>query len=145
MRPLLALPQMKPAPADIRFARDGFMDLLRIRTSSSLFRLQTADEVASRLTLHNTGPAQTPTAVVGQLDGRGVPGARFAEVLYAIHVGKEPLSLDLPTLKGRAYKLHPVHLAPTAADKRPAEQSSWNAATGKLTLPPRTALVYVLD
>jgi pullulanase-type alpha-1,6-glucosidase len=145
MRPLLADAAIKPGPAEIAYTRDAFFDLLRIRASSALFRLRTADAVAKRLTLHNTGPAQEPTVVVGQLDGRGLAGAGFAEVLYAINVNPQPVLLPLPALRGRAYHLHPVHLAADAADQRPAEASRWDAASGTLTLPPRTALAYVLD
>jgi pullulanase/glycogen debranching enzyme len=145
MKPLLADPAIKPGPAEIAFTRDAFFDLLRIRASSSLFRLRTADEVSARLTLHNTGPEQDPTVAVGQLDGRGLTGAGFAEVLYAINVSPQAVVLPLPALQGRAYRLHPVHRAAGAADKRPVEASSWDAASGTLTLPPRTALVYVLD
>jgi hypothetical protein len=97
------------------------------------------------LTLHNTGPAQEPTVVVGQLDGRDLAGAGYSEVLYAINVSPQAVVLPLPALRGRAYRLHPVHRAADAADKRPVEASRWNADTGTLTLPPRTALVYVLD
>ncbi len=145
MRPLLANPAIKPGPAEIAFTRDAFFDLLRIRSSSTLFRLRTADAVAARLTLHNTGPAQEPTVVVGQLDGRGLAGAGFAEVLYAINVNAQAVVLPLPALRGRAYRLHPVHRAAGAADQRPLEASRWDADSGTLTLPPRTALAYVLD
>jgi pullulanase len=120
------------------------LDLLKIRASSSLFRLPTADEVNARLTLHNTGPTQEPTVVVGHLQGRGHAGAGFAEVLYAINVDKTPHTVSLPALAGRAYELHPVHRAATAADPRPLTQSKWDSAAGTLQVPARTALVYVL-
>ncbi len=145
MKPLLANAAIKPGPSEIAFTRDAFFDLLRIRSSSSLFRLRTADEVAARLTLHNTGPTQEPTVVVGQLDGRGLAGAGFAEVLYAINVNPQAVVLPLPALRGRSYRLHPAHTAASAADQQPVEASRWDAATGTLTLPPRTALVYVLN
>jgi len=51
--------------------------------------------------------------------------------------------LSLPTLAGRAYRLHPVHLAPAAADSRPAAQARYERASGQFTLPARTALVFV--
>ena len=146
MRPLLAdAAALKPTPAEIRHTRDAFLDLLRIRASSSLFRLRTAEDVQRRLTLLNTGPDQIPTVVVGHLDGRGHRGAGFAELLYAINVAPEEAELLLPELRGRPYVLHPVHRAPGAADTRPATQARWNAATATLRLPARTALVYVLD
>jgi pullulanase-type alpha-1,6-glucosidase len=143
MAPLLADPGNKPMPEDIRFTRDAFMDLLKIRSSSTLFRLPTAAAVSARLHFHNTGPNQEPTVAVARLDGRGWPGAGFAEVLYAINVDTRAHTLRLPELKDRAYTLHPVHLAPGAADTRPARLSSWTAASGQLQVPPRTAVVYV--
>ena len=38
MQPLLADPDLSPKPADIRFARDAFYDLLRIRASTTRLR-----------------------------------------------------------------------------------------------------------
>jgi pullulanase len=144
MKPLLATAAIQPTPADIRFTRDAFLDLLKIRSSSTLFRLRTADDVVKRLTFHNTGPDQVATCIVGHLDGRGVEGTGFAEVLYAVNVGKEAVTLWLPALKGRPFRLHPVHTAPGAADARVAAQARWDAGSGTLTMPPRTALAYVL-
>src|SRR5690606_25764787 len=45
MAPLLADPAIVPMAADIRWTRDAFRDLLRIRASSTLFRMRTADEI----------------------------------------------------------------------------------------------------
>jgi len=145
MQPLLADAELRPAPADIRFARDAFYDLLRIRASTTLLRLRTADDVAQRLSFLNTGPAQNGAVVVGHLQGRGLPGAGFAELLYAINASPTDARLDLPTQQGKAWVLHPVHRASTAADKRPAVSAHWDAAAGRLLVPPRTALVYVLE
>ncbi len=151
MKPLLADAAIKPTPVDIRYTRDAFLDLLRIRASSVLFRLRTAEDIAARLRLLNTGPQQLPTVVVGHLDGRVpgstrlVEGAGFAEIVYAINVASEAATLALPELRGRPFVLHPVHRAATAADPRPAAESRWDAATGTLTVPARTALVYVRE
>jgi len=145
LKPLLADPTIKPGAAQIRFTRDAFYDLLKIRASSTLFRMQSADAVSARLNFHNTGPDQQPTVMVGHLQGKGLPGANFAEVLYFIHAGKEAARLELPALKGRNFVLHPVHRAANAADPRPLSQSRWEPATGTVLVPPRTALVYVLE
>jgi pullulanase len=145
MAQLLADANIKPTPIDIRFTRDAFFDLLKIRKSSSLFRLRNADEVLARLRFHNTGVDQVATCIVGHLDGRNLEGAGFKEVLYAINVDKQPARLSLPTLRGKRYVLHPVHLAANAADKRPAQSAQWDAASAMLTVPARTALVYVVE
>ncbi len=144
LQPLLADAGIKPTPAEIRFTRDAFLDLLKIRASTALLRLPTAQAVSERLTLLNTGPEQLPTLMVGHLQGRGLPGAGFAELLYLINADKQAATLTLPTLKGRAFVLHPVHRAAGAADLR-VRESSWDATSGTVTVPARTALVYVVE
>ncbi|MBB3220982.1 alpha-1,6-glucosidase domain-containing protein [Pseudoduganella umbonata] len=141
-RPLLANPAFKPAPADIAFTRDAFRDLLRIRASSTLFRLRTAGDVGQRLRFYNTGPAQVPTVIAGRLDGAGYQGAGFKSVLYLLNVDKAARSIDVPQETGRAWKLHPVHASPAAADRR-ASEARYDPATGRFTIPPRTAVVFV--
>ncbi len=145
LAPLLADPALKPGPAEIRFARDAFVDLLRIRASTTLLRLRGADEVAARLRFFDTGPAQRGTLMVGHLDGRGLAGAGFAELLYLLNADRQPATLALPALAGRAFVLHPVQRAPGAADARVAAQSSWDAATGTVQVPARSAVVYVIE
>ncbi|MCU7369653.1 pullulanase-type alpha-1,6-glucosidase [Paucibacter sp. O1-1] len=145
LRPVLNNPLIKPEPAQIRWTRDAFLDLLRIRASSSLFRLATAAAVQQRLRFHNTGPQQNPLLLVGELDGRGLAGAGFERLIYFVNTGSTAQTLSLPDARGLAYRLHPVHLAPQAADTRPAEQAGFEPETGRFTVPARTALVYVLN
>ena len=75
MRPLLRDAGIKPSASDIAFARDAFNDLLRIRASSSLFRLRSAAEIKSRLVFRNTGSQQNPVIIAGHLDGANMDGA----------------------------------------------------------------------
>ncbi|MFA6985885.1 MAG: alpha-1,6-glucosidase domain-containing protein, partial [Arenimonas sp.] len=145
MRPLLEDPRFKPAADDIAFARDAFRDLLRIRASSKLFRLDDANAIKQRLTFHNTGLQQNPRVIVGHLDGANFDGAGFRELLYFVNVDQMAQSLVLPAEQDKNYTLHPVHLAPAAADKRPAAQARYESATGRFTVPARTALVYVVN
>jgi pullulanase/glycogen debranching enzyme len=144
MRPLLADASIKPTPADIAWTRNAFTDLLKIRASSTLFRLRHADDVKARLTFHGTGSAQTGTLVAGHLDGRGYAGAGFAELLFLINVDKVPQSITIDALQGKAFSLHPVHLAPGAADER-ARSATYTPTTGTFDVPPRTAVVWVLN
>jgi pullulanase/glycogen debranching enzyme len=143
LKPLLSDPALKPGPEHIRFTRDAFLDLLRIRASSVLFRLPSAQAVQQRLQFLNTGPQQNPAVVVGLLNGRGLPGARFAQVLYLINTDTQPAQLQLPELHGAALQLHPVHQAASAADKRVAADASWQAQTATVRIPPRAAVVFV--
>jgi pullulanase/glycogen debranching enzyme len=144
MRPLLADASLRPTPTDIAFARDVFKDLLAIRNSSTLFRLRTAADIAQRLSFPNTGPTQNAVVLVGHLDGRGYPGADFSELLYFINVDKVAQDITLPDQAGKAYQLHPVQAAATAADARVRNAAQVDIAMGRFTIPPRSAVVYVI-
>ena len=144
MQPLLANPEIKPTAADIAWTRDAFRDLLRIRASSSLFRLRSAEDIRQRLRFYNTGAQQNPVVIAGHLDGQGYDGAAFREVLYLFNVDKQPQSIELAEEQGKQYVLHPVHRAPDAADVRVLD-SRYDASSGRFTVPARTAVVYVVE
>ncbi len=143
MRPALADPRLAPSPADIRWARDASLDLLRIRRSSTLFRLRTAADVRQRLAFRNVGPAADPAVFVGHLDGADYPGAAFREVLYLVNAAGAARTVTLPEEAGKAYVLHPVHRAADAADRR-AREARVDAASGRFAVPGRTAVVFVV-
>jgi pullulanase-type alpha-1,6-glucosidase len=144
LQPLLANASIKPAPDDIAFARDAFRDLLRIRASSPLFRLHSADAIKRRLRFFNTGPQQEPTVIAAHLDGRGYQGAGFSQVSYFVNVDTVAHAVADPQARGTRMRLHPVHTAPGAADKR-AGSAGYDSATGTYSIPPRTAVVFVAD
>jgi pullulanase len=144
IKPLLANPAIKPTGTEIGWTRDAFRDLLKIRSSSTLFRLRSGDDVKARLSFHNTGSTQLPTVLAGHLDGDGYGGAKFKEVLYLINVDKVPQTLTVDAEKGKNYVLHPVHAAAGAADKR-AAMASYDAGSGAFTVPARTAVVFVVN
>jgi pullulanase-type alpha-1,6-glucosidase len=144
LKPLLANAAFKPHPSDIAFARDAFRDLLAIRASSTLFRLPSAAEIRRRLRFFNTGSTQQATVVAAHLDGQGYPGANFAGISYFINVDKIGHTVTDPEAAGKTMRLHPVFLAPQAADKR-ATQAGFDPSTGSFSIPPRTAVVFVED
>lgn len=143
LRPVLRNAHAKPSPADIAWMRDAFRDLLRIRASTAMFRLRSAEDVQRRLAFRNVGPQQNPLVVAGHLDGDGLPGA-YAELMYLINVSPKPQSLLLPEEIGKAYVLHPVQAAAGAADAR-AKQARYVAKDGMFTVPGRTAVVFVVE
>ncbi len=149
MRPLLADASLRPRPSDIAFARDQFRDLLRIRASSRLFRLQHADEVERRLGFPNSGRTQNPLVVVGHLQGGDAgyagEGEAFREILYLVNASPQAQTLDLPSQAGKAYVLHPVHRDEDAADPRPRRDARFESRNGRFTVPARTAVVYVVE
>jgi pullulanase/glycogen debranching enzyme len=144
MRPVLQSTGIKPAPGDIAWARDTFRDLLKIRASTTLLRLRTADDIKARLSFLNTGSAQVPTVVAARIDGSGYAGAGFKEVVYLINTDKVPQTVSEASLAGKAYALHPVHRATGAADAR-AREAVWEVGSGSFTVPARTAVVWVVE
>ena len=141
-KPLLANAALKPAPGDIAFARDAFRDLLRIRASSTLLRLRSAEDINARLRFFNTGPQQVPTVLAAWIDGQGYPGANFAGLGYLVNVDKKAHTIDAALLRGKKLRLHPVHAASGAADRR-AREARFDGARGTFTVPARTAVVFV--
>jgi len=145
MRPLLADPAIKPGPAEIAWTNAAVADLLRIRASSTLFRLRSAAEVRQRLQFLNTGPGQNPVVIAAKLDGRGHAGAGWRALLYFVNVDKQAHELLLPSEAGLAYRLHPVQSAAAAADRRVAAEAAYAPVQGRFSLPARSAVVFVLD
>jgi len=143
-QPLLANVRIKPSAAEITWARDAFRDLLKIRASSALFRLRTADEVNQRLRFHNTGPDAMAGLIIGQLDGRGLAGAGFSQIVYLLNANAQPVSATVPALAGQALALHPVQRSAGAADQR-ARGATFDSATGRFEVPGRSAVVFVAD
>ncbi|EWH09068.1 alpha-1,6-glucosidase, pullulanase-type [Catenovulum agarivorans DS-2] len=65
---LLANQYIKPSSADIELAANQYQDLLKIRSSSKLFRLTTAEQIKDRVGFHNVGANQTHGVVVMSID-----------------------------------------------------------------------------
>ncbi|MGN6524917.1 MAG: pullulanase-type alpha-1,6-glucosidase [Burkholderiaceae bacterium] len=145
LAPFLADASLKPTPADIAWTRDAFRDLLRIRASSALFHLASADDVRARLSFPaaSTGPQADPAMVVERLDGRGLPDARFGAVLLFLNADRRAHAIRLPEEAGRAWTLHPVQRSPRAADRRVARAARVDTATATFTIPARSAAVFV--
>jgi pullulanase/glycogen debranching enzyme len=142
MQPLLANPALKPGHGDIVQAYAVFRDWLKIRRSSPLFRLRSDTEIRQRLAFYNVGPAQVPGLIVLRLDdtvGRDLdPRAR--SIVAVINATTSALSYAVPGYRGKRLVLHPVQ----AAGADPVVKTSGYApATGVVTVPARTAAVFV--
>jgi pullulanase/glycogen debranching enzyme len=142
LRPRLENASLVPTPELIDWTRRAFLDLLRIRASSTLFRLRTADDVQQRLTFLDT--SATPAVIAARLDGRGYEGAAFGEVVYALNADGVAHEISAEALRGGAFRLHPIHVGAAGADAR-ARAAQVDAERGVLTVPPLTAVVLVRD
>jgi pullulanase len=144
MRPILTNTLVKPTGTEIGWTRDVFRDLMKIRQSSTLLRLRTADDIKARLKFLNTGSGQEATVLAAVLDGAGYPGANFQKLAYFVNVDKTAHTISAESLKGQAFALHPVHLAAGAGDKR-ATEAVFDGVAGTVSIPPRTAVVFVVN
>ena len=64
IRPIIADPSISPSRADIRATVKHVREMLRIRKSSRLFRIEEGAQVATRVDFHNSGPSQIPGLIV---------------------------------------------------------------------------------
>ncbi|KAK9823625.1 hypothetical protein WJX72_004323 [[Myrmecia] bisecta] len=114
-RPLLARADLKPSSDLIRQTRDFFLDCLRIREASPLFRLRTADQIHRQLHHYNTGPDQVAGVVVmevcssdaaGFMDG--VHDANFKRIVVVCNASLDTVTQPWPA-DTQALELHPIH------------------------------------
>jgi pullulanase/glycogen debranching enzyme len=143
MKPYLtSASTIKPTSTDIVWTKNVFQDLLKIRASSTLFHLRTADDIKSRLTFLNTGSGQEPTVLAAVLDGSSYSGANFSKLAYFINVDKAAHDITVPVAQRGSFVLHPVLLASTDATVKTA---SYSTVTGTFHVPARTAAVFVVN
>ncbi len=137
MRPLLSDPALAPRSPDIRSAHQRALDLLRIRFSSPLFRLGSAEEIQARVAFPGGGPDQAPGVIVMTLDDRGGPDLdpRWERVVVVFNASDETTHQPVPS--GR-YRLHPVQAGGSDPLVRQATYHD-----GTVEVPARTVAVFV--
>jgi len=134
MLPLLGDPALKPTAADIHAAHARADELLRIRFSSPLFRLGSADLIQDRVSFPNGGSDQTPGVIVMVIDGRR------DGVVVVFNASPNATSQSVPALAGRRYALHPVQ---AKGGDPVVKTSAYRAASGTFSVPARTVAVFV--
>jgi pullulanase-type alpha-1,6-glucosidase len=140
MQPLLADPALVPVPYHLDRAYDHLRELLAIRRSSELFRLETAEDVKSRLRFHNTGPGQVPGLIVMSLDDPDATFDRGVETILALfNAGTSPVDVVVPGTVGRSFELHPV--LEVSSDPVVAS-STFDESLGEFGVPARTTAVF---
>lgn len=137
--PVLADPALRPGQQEIRGAAEVFREMLRIRKSSPLFRLQTADQVQRMVTFLNTGPQQEPGFIVMRLvDADNLDGA-FREIVVLFNARPEAASFAGEGLTGD-YQLHPIQRGSSDEIARQARYEG-----GVFQVPARTTSVFVIE
>ena len=142
MKPLLENPALKPGASDIAAAEASALDLLRIREEVGLLRLGSADLIKQKVSFPNSGPGATPGVIVMLIDdlvGDDVD-RRLEGALVVFNASPDATTQTLPELAGRGFAL-------TAAQANGSDAvvktTTWDAATGALTVPARSVAVLV--
>lgn len=141
LRPLLADPKLKPAPKDMMRAHRQALDVLRVRSSSRLFRLGSAERIRAKVSFPVSGTyAQIPGVIVMHLDDTvGEPvDERWAGIVVIFNGAGWPVRQSVPKLGGRPWTLHPVQAAGHGRLVRKARCDD-----GVFAIPGRTAAVFV--
>ncbi|WBB67455.1 pullulanase-type alpha-1,6-glucosidase [Micromonospora sp. WMMD812] len=138
-RPLLADPALVPDCAAIDTTDARYAELLRIRASSPVFGLTTADQVQRRVAFPLSWEAETPGVLTMTLDGRGLD-RRWKSVTVVFNGTPDSATQRLPGLRGADVSPHPV--LKTSADPV-LRTASFDRASGTFTVPPRSVAVFV--
>ncbi|MEO0423582.1 MAG: pullulanase-type alpha-1,6-glucosidase [Pseudomonadota bacterium] len=143
MGPLLADPLLAPQADDVRTTTARFAELLRIRRSSPLFRLQSGEEVKARVSFHNTGPAQVPGLIVmSTADAEGDIDLARTQIVTLFNAGDEAVSFPFALAGGDGeYTLHPVQ---AESDDPVVRTAYYDVALATFEVPARTTAVFVV-
>ncbi|MEU9509216.1 pullulanase-type alpha-1,6-glucosidase [Micromonospora sp. NPDC048170] len=138
-KPLLADPALVPDCAAITMSDARYAELLKIRASSPVFGLTTAEQVQKRVAFPLSGAAETPGVLTMTLDGRGLDG-RWKSVTVVFNATPEAAQQRLTGLRGADVALHPV--LRNSADET-LRSASFDRASGTFTVPARSVAVFV--
>ncbi len=141
---LLARKDLSPDAATLRLVSDAFGDFLRMRRSSPLFRLRSAEEVQSRVAFLNRGPAQIPGLIVMTLSDavadRPALGSRWKRIVVVFNGNPRPVTYAYPGFAQARLSLHPVQ----AAGSDPVVKDA-KVEGAALTVPAFTTAVFVAE
>jgi pullulanase-type alpha-1,6-glucosidase len=143
MRAMLTNPDYIASPEDIQMNAAVFQDMLRVRYSTELFRLETAAEIQARLAFHNTGPDQIPGVIVMSISDMAGDDLDAAHELVVVVFNGSDEAIDFtePAVAGLGLTLHPM----LASGADPVVQiSAFDSESGTFSVPALTTAVFVL-
>ncbi|PWU60243.1 DUF3372 domain-containing protein [Micromonospora globispora] len=138
-KPLLADEKLVPDCAAINLADARYAELLKIRQSSPVFGLATADQVQQRVAFPLSGEQETPGVLTMTLDARGLDG-KWKSVTVVFNATPKAAEQTVTGLRGANVALHPV-LANSADSV--LRTATFDAASGTFTVPARSVAVFV--
>ena len=140
-QPLLSNPELAPAPSDIKFSGSVFNEMIRIRKSTPLFRLQTANEVINNLAFLNIGPDQIPGLIVMRLTDKDSIDPVFSEIVVLFNANPAEVTFADASLLNKNYTLHPVQ---QKSVDQVVRTSKYELTNTSFTIPGYTTAVFVI-
>ncbi len=142
MQPFLADPNLKPDEAAITRSAEMFGELLRIRYSSRLFRLQTAQDVQDRVAFWNTGPDQLPGLIVMSISDKLDPDLdrEHESIVVLVNANDEAQTFTASEFAAKKLVLHRIQ---RESVDPVVKTSHFDPSTGTFTIPARTTAVFV--
>ncbi|WP_341941190.1 pullulanase-type alpha-1,6-glucosidase [Microbacterium sp. LWH10-1.2] len=144
MAPLLENPALKPGASDMASAEASALDLLRVRDEVDLLRLGSADLIEQKVTFPNSGAEAAPGVILMQIDD--LVGAdvdpELDGALVVFNASPAPVTQTVAGLAGRSFALTPAQA--NGADAV-VKGTTWDAASGTVTVPARSVAVLVDD
>lgn len=137
--PRLADPSLKPAPAHMMSAAEHFRTMLRVRRSSPLFRLRSAEEIGKRVRFLDAEQGPLHVGLIVMAIGDDLPGEKDLDpncrmAIIIINAAPAAVKFRHDTLRGKKLELHPAMVDGVFAFDR---------ATGAIDIPPRSTVVYM--
>jgi pullulanase-type alpha-1,6-glucosidase len=142
--PRLANPALWPGKPDIQANFTHALELLELRDSSPLFRLQTEADIMARVQFLNTGPDQVPGLIVMSISDKiaSLPDLdpQHEQIVVLFNATDTAQSFKPAGAAGQGFRLHPVQADSADAVVRSA---TYDAAAGEFKVPARTTAVFV--
>jgi pullulanase len=140
LQPLLADPALRPDPAHLSRALQGFEEALQLRGSSRLFRLRTGAEILASISFLNQGPGQIPGLVVERIAPPGGTGEPIAQALVIVNPSPTAQTIADAAFAGARFALHPLQ---RRSHDPVVRRARFDPAPGAFTVPARTVAVFV--
>lgn len=144
-RKRLSDPELKATPKDIEHSLECFCELLKIRKSSPLFRLQEARDIQKRVHFLNAekGKDQIPglivMALLDNLSGEAILDSQNKRILCAINATREEISFSHESLKNGSFLLHSVLIE---SHDENLQKAQFDSTTGTIRIPAQSTIVF---
>ena len=140
---LLARDELRPTAHDIAAARAQALDLLRLRRSTPLFSLGSAELIRERVSFPVCGPQAQPGVIVMVIDdgaGEADVDPALDGVVVVLNATPHEINQRVDALVGRFLVLSDIQARGSDPVVR---ETRFDAATGTVTVPGRTVAVLI--